>query len=252
MNETQRLQEDIEAYLLNSEADLTNEDECPIQYAAIARVRPRDAGEAAGIQTKLQKVLSGLQGRNGRKGISVIIGMPEIARVEPNIRALTGLMTLVIEIHENIMVNMSADGTTKGCEDFAYAVAELINHQPFGLWSPLRVKSILPAPEAVLNQKVVYNLTLETDLRRPLKPKVAGPTLTVHEDNHISATCTTPDAVMYYTLDGSLPGPATPTAIAFDAIAGLDLTTGTWLLRVAAWKPGMAGSVVVDKTVTVA
>lgn len=252
MNETQRLQEDIESYLLNSEADLTNEDECPIQYAAIARVRPRDAGEAAGIQTKLQQVLSGLIGRGGRKGISIIIGMPEIAKVEPNIRALTGLMTLVIEVHENIMVNMAAGGTSKGCEDFAYAVAELINHQPFGLWSPMRIRSILPEQVAVLNQKVVYNVTLETDLRRPLKPKVAVPVVTVHEDNHITATCATEDAVLYYTLNGSLPGPATPTAIVFDAIAGLDLTAGTWLLRVAAWKPGLAGSVVVDKTVTVA
>jgi len=251
MNDIQRLQEDIEAYLLNSEADLTNADECPIQYAAIARVRPRDAGEAAGIQTKLQQVLSGLQGRGGRKGISVIIGMPEISQVEPNVRALTGGMTLVIEVHENIMVNMVSGGTGKGCEEFAFAVGELLNHQPFGLWSPMRVKSILPAPEAVLNQKVVYNVTLETDLRRPLKPKVAVPNVTVHEDGHISATCATLDAVMYYTLDGSLPGPVTPTAIVFDILTGLTLTTGTWLLRVAAWKPGMAGSVVVDKTVTV-
>lgn len=251
MNDIQQLQEDIEAYLLNSEADLTNPAECPIQYAAIARVRPRDAGEAAGIQTRLQRVLSGLDGRHGRKGISVIIGMPEIGKVEPNIRALTGGMVVVIEVHENIMINMGAEGTGKGGEEFACAVAELLNHQPFGLWSPMGVRSILPAPEAVLSQKVVYNITLATDLRRPLKPKVAAPEVTVNEGGFVSASCSTEDARIYYSLDGSLPGPASPTAIEWDGVKGLNLTTGTWLLRVAAWKAGSAGSVVVDRRIVV-
>lgn len=251
MNETQRLQEDIESYLLSHEADLSNNDECPIQYAAIARVRPRDAGEAAGIQTRLQQVLSGLQGRNGRKGISVIIGMPEIAKVEPNVRALTGAMTLVIEIHENIMINMGAEGTGKGCEDFAYAVAELLNQQPFGYWSAMRVVSILPAPEAVLSQKVVYNVTVKTDLRRALKPKVALPSVVV-SGPLVTVTCATAGAAIYYTTNGSMPGAANATAVVYDAESGLTLEAGTHHLRFAAWKMGMAGSVVVDEVIQVA
>lgn len=247
MNETQRLQEDIESYLLSHESNPANADECPIQYAAIARVRPRDAGEAAGIQTKLQQVLSGLQGRGGKKGVSIIIGMPEIARVEPNIRALTGLMTLVIEVHENIMVNT----TTQSCEDFAYAVAEVLNHQPFGHWSPVRVKSILPAPEAVLMQKVVYNVTLETDMRRQLKPKVGSVKMEVPENGYLVMTCPTIDAVIYYTLDGSYPGPSSASAIVYDVQAGLTLPVGVHRVRAAGWLAGLAGSVAAETLVTV-
>lgn len=249
MNETQRLQEDIEAYILNHEADLSNPDECPIQYAAIARVRPRDAGEAAGIQTKLQQVLSGLQGRQGKRGISIIVGMPEIAQVKANVRALTGLMTLVIEVHENIMVNMSEGGTLKGCEDFAYAVAEVLMLQPFGFWSPIRVRSILPAPEQVLNQKIVYNVTIETDLNRSPKPKVAMPDVVVN-DGQVTGTCGTPDAVLYWTLDGSLPGPANANAVTLES-GGMTLPPGSWVLRVAGWKQGMAGSVIWQQQVSV-
>jgi hypothetical protein len=164
MNDLEQFQTDVETYLASCEADILNADETPIQCAMIARVRPRTAAEAAGIQTKLQQALSGLQGRNGRKGISIIVGMPEVAEVNSSNRALSGSLTLVIEVHENILVNGGADGCwPHGAESFALTVAELLSHQVFSHFSPLRLKSILPVPEAVVTQKVVYNVTMVAD-----------------------------------------------------------------------------------------
>lgn len=251
MNDLEALQTDIETYLLSCEADLTDADETPIQYAMIARVRPRTAQEAAGIQTKLQQALSGLQGRNGKKGISIIIGMPELSKVEPNIRALTGTVTINLEVTENIIVNMGADGCgPHGAESFAIAAAELLNHQPFTNWSPLRVVSSLPVPEAVLGQKAVYNVTLTTDLRRSLKPKVGAVKITVPENGYVVITCPTQDAVIYYTLDGSYPGSGSESAIVYDT-AGLNLPVGVHRVRAAAWLVGQVGSVPDEETVTV-
>jgi hypothetical protein len=252
MNDLEQLQTDIETYLMSCEADLTNADETPIQFAMIARVRPRSAEEAAGIQTKLQQALSGLQGRNGKKGISIIVGMTEISKMETNIRALTGTVTINLEVTENIMVNMGAGGCgPHGCESFAQAAAELLSHQPFNRWSPMRVVSVLPSPEAVLSQKVVYNVTLQTDLKRALKPKVGAVTIATPENGFVTITCPTEDAVIYYTLDGSYPGSGSESAIVYDTTAGLNLPVGVHRVRAAAWLVGQVGSVPDEETVTV-
>lgn len=252
MNDLEQLQTDIETYLLSCEANLTDADETPIQYAMIARVRPRTAAEAAGIQTKLQQALSGLQGRNGRKGISIIIGMPELGKIEANVRALTGTVTINVEITENIMINMGADGCgPHGAESFALAVSELLAHQPFSYWSPMRVVSVLPDPESVLAQKVVYRVSLTTDLIRCLKPKVGAVTITVQSNGYLTITCPTQDAVIYYTLDGSYPGSASESAVAYDAEAGLHLPVGVHQVRAAAWLAGQVGSIPREQAVTV-
>jgi hypothetical protein len=250
MNDLERLQTDIEGHLLSSSSDPLQEDQCPIQHAAIARVRPRNAAEAAGIQTKLQKVMSGLEGRGGKKGISIVISMPEIGRMEPNVRALTGTVAVVIEVSENILINMGAEGTGKGCEEFALCVGDLLSHQAFAAWSPLRVRSIMPSPEAVLVQKVVYNVTLETDLNRPPMPKVAMPTRTFNT-NHVRLATATAAAVIHYTLDGSFPGPGNEGSIVYDQVAGLTLPAGKHQLRYAAWLPGMVGSIPCEAELTV-
>ncbi len=248
MNDLEQLQTGIEDFLLSSHSAADDADECPIQWAAITRVRPRTAGEATGIEIKLRRLLSGLEGREGKKGVSIFIGMPEIARMEPNIRALTGSCAVVIEVSENILVNMGEGGTQKGAEEFALAVAELLNHQPFALWSPLRVKSILPNAEAVLDKRAAYNVTVETDLRRPKKPKVEMPSIALAADV-MTLACATSGAAIHYTLDGSFPGPSNEESLLY--ATPVTLASGTHELRVAAWKAGFAGSVQVSQTVTV-
>lgn len=250
MNDLQRLQEDITSFLLSCSSNPLDADECPIQHAAIARVRPRTADEAAGIQTKLQKLMSGLEGRGGKKGITIIVSMPEINKMEPNIRALTGTVTVLVEVTENILVNMGAEGTGKGCEDFALAVGDMLQHLSFTPWSPLRVKSISPAPEAVLVQKVVYNVTVETDLNRAKKERVEMPKMAT-EAGHVRITCGTQDAVIHYTLDGTFPGPSNEGSIIYDTVRGLNLPAGEHVLRYAAWLPGMAGSIPCEKRLTI-
>ncbi len=248
MNPLERLQTDIETYLLSCVSDPAAGD-APIECAAIARVRPRTAEEAAGIQTRLQRILAGLEGRNGRKGMSIIIGMPEIGRVEPNVRALRGAVTVTIRVTEYLMVNMGADGCGQGAEAFALLVAELLNHQAFAHWSPLRLASVRPDPEAVMDKMVVYDVRMETDLRGTVRSKVPPPAIEITEGGLMTLAVATAGAEIYWTLDGSYPGPGGSTAARYSE--PVQLPAGTHALRVAAWLPGSAGSVPVEQAVTV-
>lgn len=238
MSDLSQLQEDIESFLLSID-NSGDADKCPIQQAAITRVRPRNAGEATGIETKLKRLLAGLEGRRGKIGVSLIVGMPEVGKIEPNSRKLKATVSLVIEVSENIIVNMGADGTQCEAEEFALEAAAHLQHQVFQLWSPLRVKSILPAPEAIIDKRVVYNITVETELSREAPARCDAPVAAL-EAGVLTLSSTTPGASVYYTLNGSYPGPGNATAFIYAMPA--PLSVGDHTLRAAAWKTGLAGS----------
>ncbi len=55
----------------------------------------------------------------------------------------------------------------------------------------------------------------------------------------VELTCATPDAILYYTLDGNEPGPTT--GLVYDSHIGIPIT-GTTCLRAVGWKPGYKSS----------
>lgn len=247
MNELEQLQSDVESLLLGVESACA--EDAPLQYAAIVRVRPRASEEAAGIMTQIQRKLAGLEGRRGKAGVSITVGMPEIGRMEPNIRALKGTVTLGIQVTENILVNMGDGGTGHGAESYALAVAGLLQHQSFSPWGPLRVTSISPIVEAALAQRmVVYDVSVATDLNSAHRPQCALPALT-QEGAEITLTTATEGAVIWWTMDGSYPGPGNELARRYGA--AFDLASGTYRIRAAAHKAGMVPSVVRVAEVTV-
>lgn len=239
MNELEQLQTDVESLLLGVESACA--EDAPLQYAAVSMVRPRTDKEALDIRTRLDKMMGGLVGRQGKAGISIIVGMPEIGRVEPNVRAIKGTVTLTVEVIENVMVNMGDKGTGRGAEDFALAVAEVLQHQVFAPWSPLRVTGVPAVVAAVKQGNVVYDVELATDLNRALRAQCALPSL-AQEGAEITLTTATEGAVIWWTLDGSYPGPGNELARRYGA--AFDLASGTHRLRVAAHKAGMVPSVV--------
>ena len=149
----EQLQNDVEHCLLS----LTQ-----INTVAITAVRPRSAGAAAQIQTKINNTLAGLELRNGKNGTAIIIGMPVLANVNPNLYGVKGDLILELSVIENIMVNEGANGTGFTAESLAYQLAQMIpqmNFAPFG--QLLADKQLItPRPEAVMEKRIEYRVRL--------------------------------------------------------------------------------------------
>ena len=202
----EQLQNDVEHCLLS----LTQ-----INTVAITAVRPRSAGAAAQIQTKINNTLAGLELRNGKNGTAIIIGMPVLANVNPNLYGVKGDLILELSVIENIMVNEGANGTGFTAESLAYQLAQMIpqmNFAPFG--QLLADKQLItPRPEAVMEKRIEYRVRLSVLSHAAPFPKCDTPRITQGGGNiTISGT-----GDLWYTTDGSFPGPGNGAAVLYSA-----------------------------------
>jgi hypothetical protein len=242
MSPFEQLQTDIEHYL-KSDEDLRD--------LAITHVRPRTAKEAATIQGDLDKVLAGLlAGPSGKKGISVIVNMPELVKVEGNVRAVTGDLSISLRVVEHVMINMGLDGTQRSAEAWALMIANRLHHQVFQPLAPLvgEERLITPVPERVLTGKVEYNIELSCTFPGERISKVQ-PVSLVQAGPQMTLSCATTGAQIWWTVDGSFPGPGNELAQMYDGPFALG--AGGHCLRTAAHLAGSAGSVVKQERVTV-
>lgn len=196
MNRKQRLQLDLEQCLLSLPA---------LAHVAITNVRPRTAGAAAGIMTQINNTLAGVQARNGKKGCAIIVGMPVIGGVNPNLRAVKGELVLELAVIENILVNEGADGTGLTAEDVAdeicLSIPQMVFH-PFG--QLLADKALVtPRTEAVFDKRIEYKVRLTCFVHDQPRDKCTPPVITRVGDQ----ITLTGSGDIYYTADESYPGP---------------------------------------------
>jgi hypothetical protein len=204
MDPLSRLQLDVEQCLLSLPQ---------ISTVAITAVRPRSAGAAAQIQTKINNTLAGLEVRGGKKGMAVIVGMPTIGKVNPNLYALSGTLMLDLSVIENILVNEGADGTGFTAESLAYLLAQMLpqlNFAPFGqLLADEQL--ITPKPEAVMEKRIEYRVRLSVLSHAGAYAKCAPPRITL-SGSTITLTGT---GDLWYTSDDSFPGPGNGSAVLY-------------------------------------
>lgn len=232
ISELERLQIDIADFLLSHKE---------LQFVSITRTRPRDSHEALILQGIIEKSLSGLMVRNGRRGVAALIVMPGIEGMEGNTRTLNGETVLAIDVIENLMINEGADGTGASCEVHALMIAKLLQHQAFYPCGPLvaAAKLITPIAEAVLDKKVMYRVHFTTTFSAERIEKVPSPSIS-EADAIVTLACSLEGAAIYYTLDGTFPGEGNAEAIPYSE--PFTLPVGTTHLRYGAYKEGMAGS----------
>ena len=193
------------------------------------------------IETKLTQMLAGLEKRNGKNGVSVTVVMPEVDEANQNLRALNGMLVVNVSVVENVMVNMGANGTGLSAEEVALRVAALLQHRSF---APGRVlmadgKLITPKPESLVQGKVEYVVRMKVPFALAAPALVATPGYHV-DGASLTLTCETSGAAIYYTLDGSYPGPGNAAAVLY---AGpVTLEEGAFELRAAGHKAGLAAS----------
>lgn len=219
----------------------------------IFKVREQDIESAlltalGGLGTIAQSGLPASFVRPGTgMGASIEVMMPSFRN--PYSKSASGpilLLQTLLRIKENHVVNLGPGGTGVTAETWAQQVLAII-HQ----WGSIAGVSYFPSdtplsPNRDFHPSVCYDVTLWSDF--PVNQIIAGgtavatvSTVTITESAPLQCTlaCPTGGATIYYTTDGSLPGPGNAAAQVYSApFAVAVLTT----VRAAAYQAGLIGS----------
>jgi len=205
--------------------------------------RPRAALTAAQIQDSINSALGALTAQNSKAGLCAIVLMPLLNTPKQELPGPYLHLKCIIQVQENVVVNMGANGTQIPCEDAAIAVAQILH-----LWTPGGTAGILrAAPETVTPNltfpgKVTYDVHVESELDLPCLSKEPQPFISA-ASAAITIACADAEAAIYYTTDGSLPwaGNATYPSTAALYTGPFTASAGS-LIRAAAFAGGKLGS----------
>jgi hypothetical protein len=190
-----------------------------------------------GVTEHTLKVELGPDGnaKSGKTGACVIIHLPEIAEHEGETPGPMLVVELPIQVFEAPEINNGSVGTGKSCEQIGLHVINLLHNyadnkhgwvmqpapRPMQAQDPDRADWI----SAIVRMQFHSGLTRTSKCGMPL-PSQDG-------NNDIVLTCGTPGAAIWYTLDGSYPGPANEEATLY--AAPIDPGAAT-VLRAVAYK----------------
>ena len=222
-----QLQQDV-CDKLNSEA--------AFEHLAVATLR----GHV--IRSEVERRLAHLTGKNGRKGCGLTVRMPSIQGIQPNVAPAQGEVLVAVDVVEIPEINFGAGGTQVTAEEAARAARAAL-HQ-FAIEGKILLyqdeKAIEPLPglekeyPGCLGYRVLLRGRMsEAPAGKSALPEIAAPAQTV------SLSTTDAGAAIYYTTDGSFPGPGNAAALVYE---GPFPVAGGTVVRWAGYAPGLMGS----------
>ena len=210
-----------------------------------------ETGEGGAVQDLIERALAegGLKGFDGKAGMAVVVLIPD---VEPESQVAPGPMVNLIcavRVHENRILNEGAGGFGVTASQAAVRIAQVLH-----LWAPSGTASLIPARRLITDLSTPnedsFEVTFQmpqtfTPLVRASQPAIA----VVAEGDGARVTLAHAGAgSMFYTLDGSMPGPLNPTAAEY---AAPFLVEETAELRVITVADGMVPSIVSEAVLTI-
>jgi len=185
------------------------------------------------IGSEIDRALGPLNERGGRNGLVAVLLTPTAnVNFENVFGPFFDEIKIVVRVIENVPVNQDPDtGSNIPAAELAERVCALLHHfQPDNAAGPV----IAQKPALALANdpnNLSYDCLFKTSggLTTVL-PQVAAPVIT-NIAGHITITCATAGAAIFYTLDGSNASPRNGTLYAapFTPGAGLTLNARAWL-----------------------
>jgi hypothetical protein len=226
--------------LLQLQEDVTDRlnSESAFQYNSVASLRRMV------IAKEIEKRLPHLTKKNGKRGCGILVGMPNIEAMLPNVTPPQGDLLLPIDVVENPEMNFGPTGTQITCEQCARSVRASLHL--LGIANALTLyqdaQAFRPLDEHELPPQCAgYRVLLRGRLAGAQMPKCVLPTLTEGPPLTFALTTTDAGASIYYTVDGSFPGPGNGTGSATLYAAPFAASNGV-VLRWACYLPGYFGS----------
>jgi hypothetical protein len=178
-----------------------------------------ETGEGGAIQDLIERALAegGLKGFEGKAGMAVVVLMPD---VEPDSQVSPGPQVIVVcgvRVFENRILNEGANGFGVTASQAALRIARALH-----LWAPSGAAALTPAKSfikdlSVPNEEgfeVAFQMSLGLDpLARASQPGIAG--VTEGDGARVTMSHAGPGEI-YYTTDGSMPGPLNAAAVLYD------------------------------------
>jgi len=199
------------------------------------------------ISQEIQRRLPHLAGKNGRKGCGVLVNMPRIDALQPNLAAPQGDILISIDVIEQPEINFNPGGTMLTAEETARAIRATL-HQ-FAIEGKILLyqdkKAIQPLDALEYPGCLAYRVNLRGRMSELPQSKCVVPTIS-EAGGSVALTTTDTGASIYFTVDGSFPGASNPSALTY---SGPFTVASGATVRWAAYLAGYLGSDVAQATI---
>jgi hypothetical protein len=220
------------------------------------------------IASDISKRMPHLTGKNGKVGCGILVCMPTISGEDPNVQPPQGDILLPFWCVSQEEINYQATGTGISAEAAALMVRAYI-HQfslrgQVELYQDQRAIEPLPGIEQLYPGCVGYQFTARGKMADPQLSIVPNPTLAENSPLQITLACSITEVIVsystngnpiyaavaiYYTTDGSFPGPGNSTGTATLYTAPFTVPAGT-VVAFKAYAPGWRGSDVIQQLIS--
>jgi hypothetical protein len=194
------------------------------------------------IANEIERRVAHLTAKNGRKGCGLTVRMPSIRGVQPNVAPAQGEVLVAVDVVEIPELNFNAGGTQVTAEEAARAVRAAL-HQ-FAIEGKILLyqeeKAIEPLAglEKEFPGCLGYRVLLRGRMSEAPAGKGAFPAISA-AGLTVSLSTTDAGAAIYYTTDGSFPGPGNAGAEVYGG--PFPVNPGT-VVRWAGYLAGLTGS----------
>ncbi len=229
-------------------SDLQNDLCCPLladeYFADINVIDYRKAD----MLSELEMALSPLSAKAGKLGVVVLV-LPLVISdtfVEGS-NMLPRQCRVTYRVLENPLVNFGTDGTRKSALSVCSRIGRVLKHYVLeGLAKNLvpDAQFIVPVEDefAPVAYEVAFTCLEEVDQN---VAQCDRPQMTIVGGNVLHMSCSTPDATIYYTLDGGYPHPTNPNGFTVRTYDAPFTIEGEFLIRAGAFKSGYLPSSIV-------